>query len=252
MTGEMPIMPPANPVADLSATRERHATPFHSTIPLAAWLLVQIGANSLVALRIPLWPHAPAAGEFLAMDVLLIVQILFAALLSSRLCQDWRTTVMAIAAAGPFAIFAGSLAAASSSTILHAAMYVGGWIVVLRIWNLPFPSKRGRMTVSAVAATWAAAGPLLLFIGNEFGAAPFHSTGTQMRLVFGPIIGALSDIGENRMESGFVNSGWVMLAGTAILGMIVFLLKKIAVSRRPDIRPGGFAVVSEHPSKIDT
>src|SRR5665213_3514422 len=131
-------MPPANPATNLSAPRERHATPFHSTIPLGAWLLVQIGAISLVALRIPLWPHAPAAGEFLAMDVLLIVQILFAALLSSRLCQDWRTTVTAIASAGPFAIFAGSLAAASSSTILYAAMYVGGWIVVLRIWNLPF------------------------------------------------------------------------------------------------------------------
>jgi len=189
-------------------------------------LLVQVGAISLGALRIPLWPHAPAAGEFLTLEILLIVQLLFAALLSPRLCQDWRTSAMAIASAWPFAMLAGNLSAVTTSISLHAALYVNGWIAVLWIWNLAFCSNRGRMQVSAMASAWLAAGPLLLFIGNEYAATPFHSSGIVTRAMLGPMIDALTLIGSNGPETAPTRAACAWLSCAAILGIAVLMLKR--------------------------
>jgi hypothetical protein len=191
-------------------------------------LLVQIGAISLCACRIPLWAHAPQAGEFLAVDVLLIVQIVFAALLSPRLCNDWRTSLMAIACAWPFAVLAAILAAAPALTIVRSGIYVSAWIAVLWIWSLPFSSKTGHFTVAAVASTWAAGGPILLFIGSEYAATPFYPTLPLAISSFGPATSGPAAIHANFSEYWGI---WATLAACGFLGIASFLVKTVLISR---------------------
>src|SRR5207237_206302 len=140
-----------------------------ATPPLAIWMTLQTLALALAALRLPLWARAPEAGEFRAIPLLLIVQILAAAVLAPRLTSHWRTAIMAIVSAWPFATLAGLLGATSISTILLAGAYVTGWLIVLWSWQLPLATMKSKMIGAAVAATWAAGGPVLFFIRAEYG-----------------------------------------------------------------------------------
>lgn len=200
-------------------------------LSLFVWMAVQALALTLAALRVPLWVHAPEAGEFLAIPILLIFQILAAALLSPRLTSDWRITLMAIAGAWPFAVLAGLLAATGVATILLAAGYVTGWLIVLYAWQLPLETPKAKMVAAAIAATWAAVGPVTLFIRSEYAgiAAPM---GRMAQIAAGPLVHALHVVDS---DADHQVGPWVVLAIAAGLGggtkwgMAVF---KFVLSRR--------------------
>ncbi|HWE01052.1 MAG TPA: hypothetical protein VG326_01490 [Tepidisphaeraceae bacterium] len=218
-------MESTQPNTPTGATPHAFAAPIYSVTPIFAWLLIQVAAIALAACRVPLWPHAPQAGEFLAVEILLVVQILGAALLSPRLCERWPTTLMAIACAWPFQILAGFLAATSIPPMIQGGLYVSGWIAALWGMGLPFRSRIGRSTLSAAASTWAAAGPILLFIGNEYPATPFHPGSAIARGALGPIIDSLIRIGPDAPQPGTI-WGWPELAGVGLVGMSIVLIVK--------------------------
>jgi hypothetical protein len=212
-------------ISDSSSTGNARLSYQTSSLPLSLfiWLAVQTLALTLAALRVPLWARAPEAGEFLAIPILLIVQILSAALLSPRLASDWRIAVMAIACVWPFAVLAGLLAVTGVMTILLAGGYVTGWLIVLFAWQSALESSRSKMIGAAVAATWAASGPLLLFIRTEYGGSP-APTGWMAQIAAGPVMHALHVVDP----AGHAAGPWMMLAIAAILGggtkwgMIIF------------------------------
>ena len=162
---------PGRPPVDDQSSQSRNppgiinnaADPPASTSPSAAlliWLILQIGALMLAAMRVPLWAHAPAGGEFLALAILGITQILAGALLSPLLNRDCRSTVIGIATVWPMLFLAGFLASASMGSVALVCAYVSSWLFLLAIWRLPLSSTGQHLTLSAIAAVWAAAGPL--------------------------------------------------------------------------------------------
>lgn len=183
------------------------------TAPLFIWMTVQTLALTLAALRVPLWARASEAGEFRAIPVLLVAGVLSATLLSPRLTSDWRITLMAIACCWPFAVLAGLLGAAPISTILHAGGYISAWLIVLWACLLPFETVGARLVGAAIAATWSASGPVLLFLRAEYGSGATPA-GRMSQIAEGPLMYALRVVD---IDSGYQVEPWAVLATAIIL-----------------------------------
>jgi hypothetical protein len=220
---------PPFPTDTASASFTRPPSP---SIRLLVWLLVQIGALMLAALRVPLWAHAPAGGEFLALQVLGTTQILAGALLSPLLVRDWRSAAMAIATVWPMLLLAGFLASADLGSTAWVGTYVSAWLLVLAVWHPPLPSTGHRMTLSALAATWAAAGPVLMYAHSEFPVPPLPPFSPTARAATGPITG-LSTILDP--ASAHQPGPWLALAVPFALAIAVQVARKLHKARISEI-----------------
>lgn len=213
-----------------------------SNSPSAAilvWLLVQIGALMLAALRIPLWAHAPAGGEFLALAILGTTQILAGALLSPLLLRDWRSAAMTIATVWPMLFLAGFLASASMGSIILVGTYISTWILLLAIWRLPLSSTGHHLALSAIAAAWAAAGPLLIYARTEFPNPPIPPFSSTARAATGPITGLFTILDPVTFHEF---GPWLALAPPLAVAITWITMKKLR-----DARGRGQSGVSANP-----
>jgi hypothetical protein len=180
---------PTAPATTITPTACQSRT---SSLCILAWLTIQAAALALAATRVSLWARAPAATEIFAIPILLVVQILSASLLSPVLAAHWRSAAIALASVWPFAVLAGLLGAQSIETIVRSGAYVSGWLIVLWVWQAGILSLDGRMRIAALATTWSAAGPILLFIRMEYGISLPQPTTRAGSALLGPIVGAIT------------------------------------------------------------
>ncbi|MDB5301148.1 MAG: hypothetical protein JWO87_2811 [Phycisphaerales bacterium] len=182
----------------------------------------------LAALRVPLWAHAPASGEFLALQILGTTQILAGALLFPELMRDWRSAAMAIGTTWPMLLLAGFLASAGMVTIALVGIYVTAWLLVLAIWRLPLPSTRQQLTASAIAAGWAAAGPVLIYVHSEFPIPPLPPFSPTARAMTGPITGLFTILDP---ASSHEKGPWLAFAAALAVAAAVIAIQKRRQSR---------------------
>jgi hypothetical protein len=175
--------------------------------PLFTWMAVQTLALTLAALRVPLWARASEAGEFRAIPILLIAGVLSAALLAPCLTVNWRMTLMAIVCCWPFAVLAGLLGAATVNTILLAGGYLSAWLIVLWACLLPLETVKSRLVGAAIATTWSASGPVLLFLRLEYGSGVTPESPVA-RIAEGPLMYALRVVNA---DWGYQWEPWVVL-----------------------------------------
>src|SRR5262245_9477535 len=83
------------------------------TGPVALWMIVQIIPLVLSAYRVRLSAHYPAAGETLAFEMMVMVQLCAVALLAPVLLRSIGSTIAIALTAGPMLQLAGVLAQVS-------------------------------------------------------------------------------------------------------------------------------------------
>jgi hypothetical protein len=200
-----------------------------SSLCIFGWLTIQTGALVLSALRVRLWEHAPVAMEFLAMETLLVVQIIGAALLSPRLADGWRSTAIAGAGAWPFVILAGMLAAAPLGSILEAGAFVSVWLGVLWFGQYCCGNERQKWVLGALATTWAAAGPILVFIHAEYRPDTPQPPTAIPPAVSGPLMSAITLVSSTNSAEKW--GCWVCLVAAALAGGVIFAVQQIILLR---------------------
>ena len=185
------------------------------TGPLILWLLIQLAALSLAALRIPLAAKYPRPEEMYATHVLLAAQVAASALLFPYLLRDAQASIAMIAAAWPFAAAAAGLSGLSLSRAAAGEAFVCTWLLALALWRGALQSERARLGAVAVAAMvslgWAALGYLAIEFNPDMSAVG-ESGGQVSR--FGPIGGALRQLSPNNAPLG----DWLLLAAAATAG----------------------------------
>jgi hypothetical protein len=179
------------------------------TPALAIWLTPQLLSLMLSALRVPLSAHPPRPMESLALEQMIIVQIVAAALLAPMLFRSIGVTIAVIVAAAPMFALAGVLATVSLEKT--AALYQLGasWGLALGCIcaTLPRPEK---LFASAIAATWSLGGLALAYLRAEF--SPQRNLPD---LVFGPACVALRAARNETLSPTF----WFMVGTFTTLGL---------------------------------
>jgi hypothetical protein len=154
------------------------------------WLIVQLAALGVSAIRFMFWARSPAAGEQMGLNVMLMVQIGAAALLFPVLLQDLRCAIIAVVTAWPLAQLAGFLADASSGRWIEGELYVSLWLVTLHLWAAALRHSWGKLFAMGMAAALSLGGPVLWYLRSEFGNGGQSAGGPSA--FYGPIAGVVS------------------------------------------------------------
>lgn len=155
------------------------------------WLLAQMGAIAIAALRVPLWARAPITGEMLAVDDLVVVHILAGALLGARLARRWNEAVVAIFAAGPFCIAAAFVAARPISSALTIWIYTAAWIGFLLCCNMVISSQKWQLASTGLLAAWSIGGIFATFATIEYAQSTANDGSIFYSVTHGPLVNGL-------------------------------------------------------------
>jgi hypothetical protein len=201
----MARLPPALP-SDVS--RSDTSTFFR----LALWLLPQIAALAISALRVPLWARFPQPGEWLALAVMVAVQSATAALLLPIL-DHWSTAGVIALAGWPMALIAGSLSATPIQRTVTGELYVSVWILAVAVWSRV--CGRQRNLPCAIAVCWSIGGALVLYLRTEFAPA----NGALPAVLAGPLVAVIE---LSKGSAGW--SAWLLPLTPAMSGIAILLL----------------------------
>ena len=173
---------------------------FSLTSRMIVWLGVQLLAIAIAAMRVPLWAQSPVNSELLALQVLVIAQILSSSLLFPWLLNSWRASIAAIATSIAFIFLAALLAPQGMGVVVEAALFVVVLLVSLAAIALPLSSTSAQMLAIAIISTWSIGGPILIFLHMEYGsaAAPQHLV---ERIALGPVPAAIELIDRGRASA---------------------------------------------------
>ena len=193
------------------------------------WLIIQAMAIAISSFRVSLWIHSPDATEYIALTILLAMQILASALLSPRLCHDYSTTLVAIATAWPFIVAADFLSTAPVSSVTWVGAYMTVWLAAIAILQSSLNTK-GRMMASGLLGSWAVAGPVfLLFMANERSNGSLPVLSGAMRAATGPLLNGLPITVAGTDHSLWI---WAPAAVVAVVGGGTKWRKSIVIKHR--------------------
>lgn len=156
--GEEPAIPPAN------IPKQKSLGP-----PLFLWLLVQLAGLALAVARVPLAAHFPEPVERLAVGEVLVAQVLGLAMLFPILLRDWLASLAVAASMWPMLLVANLLSDAPLDRVLLAGGYVSLWLAALNVWRTALKSAWSQMIGVSIFGLFAAGGPVLWYLGLEFG-----------------------------------------------------------------------------------
>lgn len=186
-------------IDELAIQRERQkvgraspaAPPLSSTAPLLVWLLIQVGALSVAAFRLPLAAKYPQPAEMQGANVLLAAQIIGLSLLFPFLCRTWNCTIAIAGSAVPLLLVACGLAG-QNIAFASAAFFVLLWVAGMACWRAVL-TKRWQYVLAALLTTYTAGGAVLWYLRGEFilnGQLP------PSPLAFSPLLAGISLIQE--------------------------------------------------------
>jgi hypothetical protein len=177
---------------DASAGVEKPVSAEPYGTAMVVWLALQLCALALSASRTMLWARSPRASEEMALAVMLITQIIAAALLLPLL--RGRRTFLILAATGwPMAQLAAFAADASLHHVILGEIYVCAWLMVVHVWSRLISSPPGRLYASAIAMLLSLGGPVLCYLSIDFAEEAPHLVSVPAG-AFGPAMGAISQI----------------------------------------------------------
>jgi len=151
-------LPPASPSPGLKAA------------PLLLWVLVQLIALALSAAGTPLWAHHPLPRTSLAVETMLVAQLVGIWLLFPVVLSDVLLSLVAVAFLWPFLQLAGLLASAPQSKLVVTALYVSIWTAGLGVLNHQLRTWRFQFIAVALTAGTCLGGLILLYLHAEVSA----------------------------------------------------------------------------------
>jgi len=172
--------------------------PGPATGPVLLWLVIQLAALLLGALRIPLAAKYPQPAERLATHVMLATQVAASALLFPWLMRDWRTAAAVVATAWPFAAAASALSAVSLESTAAGEGYVTLWLAGLALWSRLLRGPRSQSFGVALAASVSIGAAVTWYLALEFGQSvgpgePVGGSGGAVLAAF-PMVAALRQL----------------------------------------------------------
>ena len=203
-------------VSAIHADSPRRASWMYS---LAGWLFVQLLALLIPVLHIPLSDSFVLPADRAALDVMLVVQIAFAAMLFPSLLLDLRTMLISAAATWPFLQLAGTLSAAEPLRIVLAGCYVCAWLALLWLYRWMLPCEKSRLMAVAIAAIVAIGLPVAWYFRAEF------FTGRSDPIwdgdgLLGPVMGALAIVHQPRASL----VPWLPISGAMLVALPLAIL----------------------------
>ncbi|MGB7156423.1 MAG: hypothetical protein WBD40_00065 [Tepidisphaeraceae bacterium] len=204
--------PPISAAAPLPAHRSPAA-------PLFLWLVIQLIALALAALRVPLSARFPLPGEQFAIHIMIVVQVTAAALLFPLLLRDATTTLMVILTTVPFLQLAAYLSSVSLSRAGLAGGYVACWIATLALSRAMLRTRQAEMLGVALALAWSVGGAVIWYVNAE-SREPARIDWSHNGL-FGPILGGIAQIAAPTAVAG----PWIVaIALSLVSGALSFLI----------------------------
>jgi hypothetical protein len=201
------IFPMAAPAASPSPT----PAPF---FPLLLWIGLQLFALGAALVHVAPWPNPPASLDRLALPEMLVVQCLASALLFPLILRTPRLAALVILSAWPFC----QLAAFVSSTPAPRWIAAGGalslWLIGLAAWRSVLRTRALQQIGLALAAALTLGGPVLLYLGVEFGPRPAPVIPWSSAAAMGPILSCLAPL-----QPGAIRAGWIFLLIHLALGI---------------------------------
>ncbi len=201
--------------------------------PLFLWLVIQLLALSLGALRVPLSARFPPPGEQFAIHIMLVTQIVASALLFPFLMRDAKTSVMIVLTIAPFVQLASYLSAVPITRAALAALYVAAWLTTLATWRVFFRSRSAEMFSVALAVAWSVGIAIAWYVMAESRVSAGVDWATDG--LFGPILGAIAQV----HAPSVVSETWI--GCLIVLGICTSSSVSILMQKR-------VAGSSEHPS----
>jgi hypothetical protein len=201
---------------------------------LAVWLSVQLAALALAAGRVPLAARYPAAGERLALDLVLVTQVAVSSLLFPWILRDRTATTFSIALCWPVLALALALSGLPPSHLLGAAGYATLWLAALAAWRVALRSQKAQLVGVSIATAWAVGGPLLWYLRAEFNSGPseLNAPGAW----YGPVAGALRQAAPGGADAGPATAFWMVAAGVFVIGVTVAAVKQVRFGPRRHAR----------------
>lgn len=206
--------------------------------PVLLWMLIQLAALVLAALRIPLAAKYPQPAESLAVHVLMAAQIGSSALLFPYLMRDWRTVLALMSTTWPFLAAAAALSAVEMTRTAVAAAYVSAWLLGLALWRVALDDDRPsrQMFGVAVAACLAMGGASLFYLRLEFafvdtivGESGGHFTALT------PLVAGLRQLTPHDPRA----ADWIVPAAVCVTALVVNLTRhrrraRLSTGRTPE------------------
>jgi hypothetical protein len=165
---------------------------------IAIWLGLQLAALALCAARFMFWARSPVVSEQLAFDVVIAVQVFCASLFFPQLLGTWRSTLLAMVTAIVFGQLAAELSDTAQFSLFFAEIYVIAWIAALHFILRSLTTNVSRLLATSLVTMISIGGPLLWYLRVEFSGADSASPHSRSFSHFGPLAGAISQIGPDR------------------------------------------------------
>jgi hypothetical protein len=159
-------------------------------IPILVWSALQIISLSISAARVQLWARMISPAENYALQLMLAVQVIAAAMIFPWLMRDARSSAFVILIAAPFLQLAGMLGERSGSEIAWTIFLAWTWLITLALWRTALRGKRAEMIGVAVASCMTIGSACVWYLQNEFADYPFSQTVIYVGLIALSIIAA--------------------------------------------------------------
>jgi hypothetical protein len=197
----MTISPLSSPDSPLPSRR----APF---FPLLLWLLIQLLALALALAHVRFWPDPPRPLDHLALAELLVVQCSALALLFPLLLRTPLTAALVLLSSWPFCQFAAFVSATPAPRWVAAAAALSLWLIGLALWRVALRSRWLQQLGITLAAALTLGGPVLVYLGAEFGSQPAPTVPGPTAAAVGPILSCLAPL----QSASPPRTGWVFLA----------------------------------------
>ena len=170
------------------------------TGPLLLWLVVQLVALLVPAVRVPLAAKYPDPEELQALRVMVAVQVAAGSLLFPVLMANRGTAAAVVATAWPFQMLATALSATPLQQAMAPALYVTAWLASLVLWRASLPLAQGWAWGVAVASVLTVGGAALWYLRVEF-----VPGGDVTAAWFGPLVAGL----QGTPSSSLLGAAWL-------------------------------------------
>jgi hypothetical protein len=183
----------------------------------ALWIVMQVSSLALSAWQVTLWRGQARPPEMAAVDLLLIVQVIGAALLLAILPARWFSGAALIALALPFEPLAALMAGQHASGLGWASAFVAAYLLTLLLWRRALRSTRMQLIAMACFLTLSLAGPLSEYLRAEFlpGDGPITAT-------WSPLMAALRQLRSARA----LLPEWLWLGSSCAAGVVALLAQR--------------------------
>jgi hypothetical protein len=141
--------------------------------PIAVWIVVQLAAIGAAAGRWKFWATAGVGSapsvELLALDTLVVVQLLVSTLIYPILLDSWTKLAWSAATVIAFDAIAWVMTDVAPLAAFWAGAFAVAWVIGLALWRSAVRGAFATMLVRLVLALVVLGWPIVMYLHGEFG-----------------------------------------------------------------------------------